>query len=338
MLKRVALVITIVGTPLALTAEQSNDRAGTFQDVARAMSEAMRLHHYDPAALADPAYVATKEAMAALAARVQSREDFVRGANAVWHDGPFSHVDLQVAQASADETAAYLDTLRVGGGGARLTWNSEVAVLTVTTMMGVDTIEEITAAYADIAGKGARALIIDLRENGGGAFAVKPLVGHLIDAPVDAGVFVSRKWAMEMDRAPTQRDVSSLPPWEGWTLTSFWRDVEANRLTRVQFQPTAPLFSGPVYVLVSQRTASAAELAADVLRSSGRAVLVGQTTAGEMLTQKVFDLPQGLQVFLPIGDYYSLRSGRIEGVGVMPHVQSEADSAMAVALSLAARR
>jgi hypothetical protein len=36
----------------------------------------------------------------------------------------------------------------------------------------------------------AERLIIDLRRNGGGAFAVVPLIAHLIDDPIDAGLFV----------------------------------------------------------------------------------------------------------------------------------------------------
>ena len=87
-------------------------------------------------------------------------------------------------------------------------------------------------------------------------------------------------------------------------------------------------------MLINHRTASAAELAADALLAPGRAVLVGEKTGGQMLSQKMYDLPQGLQLFLPIADYYSFHSGRIEGVGVMPQVVVDSDKAMEKTLEL----
>jgi C-terminal processing protease CtpA/Prc len=295
----------------------------------------MEQHLYDPGLTQTQAYRATEARVAALARTAPTREAFVAGFNDIWAEGPFSHVRLGAARANAAETAAFLDTMRVGEG-ARLAWEGDVAILTVTTMMGVDTIEQIEAAYTEIAARGAQALIIDLRDNEGGAFAVRPLVAHVLAAPLDAGAFVSRVWAAEMDRAPTRADVRDVPPWEGWSLVGFWRDVESARVTWLRFEPAAPAYEGPVYVLVGPRTASAAELAADAFAASGRAVLVGGRTAGRMLSQKPYDLPEGLQVFLPIADYYAFHSGRIEGAGIAPHVV--ADDAMVEALTLARRR
>ncbi|MBK7902596.1 MAG: hypothetical protein IPJ97_06240 [Proteobacteria bacterium] len=47
--------------------------------------------------------------------------------------------------------------------------------------------------------------------------------------------------------------------------------------------------------------------------ANGRAVVVGEQTAGQMLSQKPYDLTEGLQLYLPIADYVSIRAGRIEG-------------------------
>jgi hypothetical protein len=336
--KSMAAVMAAVCVSAGLAAAQNNASASTFETAAAAMTETMRRHHYNPAALLDPAYAAAERAVTALAARAQTHQEFVNAVNAIWRNGPFSHVNLQIAKSSAGATAAYLDTMNVGGNGARLTWTGDIAVLTVTTMMGADTIEQITAAYQEIATQNARALIVDLRENPGGAFAVRPLIGHILRQPFDAGAFVSRQWAREGSRAPTRADIEQSTPWDGWTLTAFWRDAEGNPLTRIRFDPLTPHFDGPIAVLVSGRTASAAELAADAFRASGRAVLVGEKTAGKMLSQKVFDLPQGLQVFLPIADYYSLASGRIEGAGLAPDVPADSASAMVMALERLTKR
>lgn len=303
---------------------------------ADAINDAMRRHHYDPAALQTTEYKLIETQVRELGWTAQSREAFVADFNALWRNGPFSHVNLATARASAAETAAYLDQMRVGEG-ATLAWQGDIAVLTVTTMMGVDTIEQIDAACAEIAAAGARALIIDLRANEGGAFAVRPLLEHVVAEPLDAGAFVSRRWAEKMRRAPAKPDVARVAPWRGWSLEAFWRDVEAELVTRVQFAPTAPHYAGPIYVLVSSRTASAAELAADALAASGRAILIGERTRGAMLSQKPFDLPEGLQIYLPIADYFAFHSGRIEGRGVEPHIRTGASEAMTVAIEKARR-
>jgi C-terminal processing protease CtpA/Prc len=200
-------------------------------------------------------------------------------------------------------------------------------------MMGLDTIEEIDAAYDEIAARGAGKLIIDLRENGGGAFAVLPLVSHLIAEPYDAGAFVARRWNAAHQKPPSRADVVNVAPWTGWSIKAFWADVQHAALVRVQFAPAAPRFSGPVYVLTSTKTASAAELAADALQGAKRALIVGEKTAGEMLSQTMYDVPGGFQLSLPIADYYSLASGRIEGDGVEPDIAVAADEALAAALA-----
>jgi C-terminal processing protease CtpA/Prc len=335
-LKPVAVALAVASVSVACATPDTRPPLETgLQAIASAISETMRAHHYDPAVLASAEYAALEQRVDALAASAPSTEEFITGFNAIWGDGPFSHVDLQVGQASAADTAATLDTIRVGGDGARLSWDDDIAVLTVTTMMGLDTIEQIEAAYAEVDRRGARALIIDLRENRGGAFAIRPLVGHAIETPLDAGVFVSQGWAAERGGYPTREETEEVEPWEGWSIVRFWRDAQKNRFTRVQFAPLSPTYGGPIYVLVGKRTASVAELASDALQASGRASLIGETTAGEMLSQKMYDLPQGLLLSLPIADYYAFHSGRIEGTGVTPDVRSEAESAMGIALGRA---
>ena len=313
------------------------DSRAELEEVAEEISELMREHHFDSSVENDPAYIAMQQRVRELAESSSSRSEFVSEFNAIWQDGPFSHVRLSVAQSTAQEMAVYLDTIRIGGGGAVLKWDDDVAILEVKTMMGLDTIEEIDAAFDEIAARRARALIVDLRENEGGAFAVKPLLAHVLREPVDGGVFVSRRWTEKNARYPTLEETQRTKPWQGWSIRTFWKDLQTLELIRMQISPSEPVFDGPVYVLVSGKTASAAELAADAFSASGRAVLIGETTAGEMLSQTFFDLPQGLQLSLPVGDYYAFHSGRIEGQGVQPHIVIDADQAMQTAKKLVGR-
>ena len=320
------LVLAIIG--ICITGLSHAD----YSEVGAAINETMRAYHYNPAELDTPEYRRIEAAVTELADVATSDEEFMQGFRGIWENGPFSHVEINVAQQSADDLANYLDKMRIGGGGALLTWRDDVAVLTVSTMMGLDTIEEIDTAYAEIAERETSALIIDLRENGGGAFAILPLVSHLLTKPIDAGSFVSQPWNAVYNREPNRADLEVVDPWQGWSIKTFWADVQTDALTRVSFLPTEPVFDGPVYVLTSKRTASAAELATDALKGANRAIIIGENTAGEMLSQKIYDLPGGLQLSLPIADYYSAVNGRIEGVGIKPDIVTDAADALDVAL------
>jgi carboxyl-terminal processing protease len=311
---------------------------GELSEVPEAIHAALEAHVYDPGMLESSAYREIRHRTERLARDSRDPGQFVDSFNQLWQDGPFSHVRIQQADQDAESLARTLDALRVGGAGARLEWRDDIAILTVDTMMGLDTIEQIDLAYEQVATKRPRALVIDLRNNDGGAFAVKPLVGHLLVEPLDAGAFMSRRWAEAQPGLPTRGQVLAVAPWEGWSIASFWDDVQESALTRVRFAPIAPHYGGPVYVLVSRRTASAAELAADALKALGRTTLVGERTAGEMLSQKPYDLPGGLALFLPIADYFSLRKGRIEGHGLEPDVEVPAGEALDEALRQARGR
>ena len=329
-----ALIVLLLSASVASNADEQVDPKTHYPSVAAAINTKMRTYHYDPDELDTHEYLRIEGAISALGKSATSDEQFTEGFREIWSGGPFSHVTINKAQQSADDLADYLDTLRIGGGGASLRWHDNVAILTVNTMMGLDTIEEIDAAYATIAERDASGLIIDLRENGGGAFAVLPLVSHLLAEPVDAGVFVSQPWNSAHDREPTKADLESVEPWEGWSIKTFWADVQTNPVTRISFSPVQPVFDGPVYVLTSKHTASAAELATDALRVAARVTIIGERTAGEMLSQTIFDIPGGFHLSLPIADYYSVAHGRIEGVGIKPDIAVEAAQALDTALEI----
>jgi carboxyl-terminal processing protease len=332
---RTFLTATLMATSLTACLHAQTPDPIDLPALAQEIDATLQAYHYDPSELTGSEYFAARDAVNRLAETATDQQAFLDGFRAIWSDGPYSHVLLQPGRGSAADTAAFLDTMEVGAGAVNLSWDGDIAILEVTTMMGVDTILAIDQAYDDIRDQNAGGLIIDLRENGGGAFAVKPLIEHVITTPVDAGAFVARAWNAERDQAPTLADAADVEPWQGWSILSFWDHVQTEALTRLRFEPDGAGFEGPVYVLTSARTASAAELAADALKASGRATLIGETTAGEMLSQSLFDMPGGLHFYLPIADYYSFAHGRIEGRGVEPHQSVPAVDAMTRALELA---
>ena len=316
----------------------SNKKSKLFNQELTSLSDSisrlMHKYHYNPKELSLNEYVVLEKKVMGLAKTAQSKEEFIKGFNEFWKDGPFSHVTLKLTEKNADEMAEFLDTMRVGDQSVSLQWKNKIAILTVNTMMGLDTKERVFEAYREIAKNETESLIIDLRNNSGGTFAGVPLVAHVLTDTIDAGIFVSRKWWENNNREPKLEDIQDVTPWKGWSLRSFWKDVQEVPLTRVRFAPMYPHFDNPVYVLISKKSASATEFAIDAFAHEKKVTIIGQTTAGEMLSQKMFDLPYGFQLSLPIAEYYSTRIGRIEGKGVKPDILIDQSVAMDVAISL----
>lgn len=333
-LTSVLLFIILISNVFGQKLEQTSSQEFNPKTAVKNIDELMHTYLYDRDILDSREYKIIQQSVKELSINSNTKREFIDGFNKLWYEGPFSHVRLAEAKQSAEKLADYFDTMDVKGKGAELSWVDSIAILTVHTMMGLNTIEQINDAYDKIIKNNAKALIIDLRNNPGGAFAVKPLVGHLLDKEYDAGIFLSNIWTRNNDGLPSKEYINGLDPWRGWSIKSFWRDAQEMGVLRIVMEPMQPNYSGPVYVLISKKTASAAELATDILLSSGRATLIGETTEGAMLSQKMYDLPQGLQHSLPIADYYSSKSGRIEGVGVKPNIMIKSEKAMDKAVEM----
>nr|PZN90078.1 MAG: hypothetical protein DIU52_09795 [bacterium] len=67
-------------------------------------------------------------------------------------------------------------------------------------------------------------------------------------------------------------------------------------------------------------------------RGTGRATLVGERTAGAMLSSEEIPLGDGWTLLLPTADFYTPDGKRIEGRGVEPVIASPSARALEVAL------
>ncbi|MGD9965796.1 MAG: S41 family peptidase [Hyphomonadaceae bacterium] len=237
------------------------------------------------------------------------------------------------ADGSAAERLARADAATGGEGAVSLEWRDTAAILAVNTMSGADTITRIDAAFDEIVARTGTKLIIDLRRNTGGAFAVRTLIGHLIRTPLDAGVFVSRLWYAGHDAEPLPSDWTSAAPWTGYSVREFLPFMLARPLTAHRIEPLRPHFAGRVYVLTSARSLSAAEIAADAMRAGCGATIIGEQTPGAVLSSKRFDIAGGFHLIVPVADYYSISSGRLEGAGVAPDISVAAEQALEIALA-----
>ncbi|MCK7592056.1 S41 family peptidase [Pseudomarimonas salicorniae] len=92
----------------------------------------------------------------------------------------------------------------------------------------------------------------------------------------------------------------------------------------------------PLYILIDQKSASAAEMAAYSARRLGRATLVGETTRGAGNGAMLHDL--GLGFALLISEWRNLSGPGWEGKGVQPDVESPGPEALDTALELIRRQ
>jgi hypothetical protein len=153
-----------------------------------------------------------------------------------------------------------------------------------------------------------RALIVDVRRNGGGSpVSVAHLVSYFLDAkePVHINSFIWRS-----------------PGTETYRTDEFWS--------------TPPPFSyagKPVYVLTSERTFSGGEELAYDMQVMGLGALVGETTGGGANPGGGAPLAAGLSMFVPGGRAENPITGtNWEGVGVTPDVETPSADALKVAL------
>ncbi|HEY9684667.1 MAG TPA: S41 family peptidase [Oculatellaceae cyanobacterium] len=84
-------------------------------------------------------------------------------------------------------------------------------------------------------------------------------------------------------------------------------------------------YDKPVVVLINRGSRSGKELLASALKNSGRAKLIGETTAGYVLAGRLFPINNRMSLYLAVDDIY-LNGVRIEGKGVSPDIVVPDDS------------
>ena len=176
----------------------------------------------------------------------------------------------------------------------------------------------IDRAMADLAG--ARALIIDLRANGGGGeVSFRRLLGHLFPVATELTAIAWRQCAPP---PPERPDACT--------------HAEPRLERRFTDQPGRPAFPDRrVFVLVSAASFSAAEAFAFELQAQRRGVVIGELTPGGGNPSAGMDLESELVVIMPIGRMVPADGRGWEGIGVTPDIALPAAEALAKARSLA---
>jgi carboxyl-terminal processing protease len=142
--------------------------------------------------------------------------------------------------------------------------------------------------------RGARGLVVDLRNNGGGeAEAMTEIASAFLPTGSSLGRFMDRTGRTAF--APQTRAAMLFA-------------AEAVALLRV-----------PVVILTSEKTSSAAEIFVATVKEQGRATVIGGPTCGCVLAiRRRHTLPDGGALDISEMDYRTATGKRLEGTGVRP--------------------
>jgi hypothetical protein len=174
----------------------------------------------------------------------------------------------------------------------------------------------------------AKTLIFDLRNHHGGGIdeqdAIFPYLYSqktpLVRMAIAKDVYEER--GFPMSDSPTMELVS-----EGDKMVATHSAIPGE---------DTPLRKAKVYLLVSNKTASAAEHFSLALKSTGRATLIGEATAGANHFGGPRPLNDHFAAWLPIGRTYDIKTGQDwEGSGISPDIAVDPKQALVVALEKA---
>jgi carboxyl-terminal processing protease len=156
---------------------------------------------------------------------------------------------------------------------------------------------EVYAALRRLQKRGAKAYVLDLRDNGGGLVSEAQLIASafLTDGPI---------------------------------VTTRGRAVKEQTL-RATGDPIIP--KAPMTVLVNGGTASASEIVTGALQDRDRAKVVGTETFGKGVFQEVIELSNGGALDITAGQYFTPKGrnlggkGVATGKGIIPDVKAKDD-------------
>ena len=196
-------------------------------------------------------------------------------------------------------------------------------------MVGVEVANEISRAIEEL-GR-IDNLIIDLRGNTGGGIGALRVMSLLTPDRIPVGFALDRKRVTpNLDSEKLQfRRFDAIPASKSalWPLALKFAPamltkkpvvLETEGLGRKEFH-------GSIVLLVDRHTASAAEMIVAFARENKLARIVGENTAGRLLSATSVKVGQGFRLALPTGAYYTWRGSVLEGTPIEPDERVEFD-------------
>jgi C-terminal processing protease CtpA/Prc len=189
-------------------------------------------------------------------------------------------------------------------------------------MVGVEVANEISRAIEGL-GK-IDSLIIDLRGNTGGGIGALRVMSLLTPSRIPVGFALDKKRVTPNLDSEKQRfrRFHAIPASKKalWMLTLQFAPamlaktpivLETEGLGRKEFH-------GQVTLLVNRHTASAAEMIVAFARENNLARIVGEMTAGKLLSATSVKVGHGFRLALPTGAYHTWNGTVLEGMPIEP--------------------
>lgn len=202
-----------------------------------------------------------------------------------------------------------------------------VAYIRFTAFMSTD--EEVAAVRKFMSEHSdAKTFIFDLRNHHGGRLGEMDVIFPYL--------FAEKTPLVTMEMRRSIFDAQGSPFGDAPTL-EIVKDASYMRATHYALPGKAtPARDATVYLLTSNRTGSAAEHFSLAFKSTGRATLIGEATAGANHFGGMTGVGKNFAAFIPVGRTFDTKTGKDwEGEGVAPHVAVDPTQALIVALEKA---
>ncbi len=151
------------------------------------------------------------------------------------------------------------------------------------------TAEDFKNKYQELEKQGIKSLIIDLRNNGGG----------IVDEALKIADFI-----LEKDQV-------------------ILYEVDKHNKEEVEKSKNDPIIKMPVVILTNKNTASSSEILAGALKDNGKAKIVGTTTFGKGVIQKLMQLIDGSGLKITSEEYLTPNRTKINKIGIEPDEKVE---------------
>ncbi len=189
-------------------------------------------------------------------------------------------------------------------------------------MVGVEVANAISSAVEELGA--VESLMIDLRGNTGGGVGALRVMSLLTPEQIPVGFALDRRRVtknLDSEKLTFPRfsriPVSTKALWP--LALKFAPAMLAKKPIVLQTEGLGKKpFHGRVVLLVNRHTASAAEMIVAFARENELATIIGETTAGRLLSATSVKVGKNFRLALPTGAYYTWAGTILEGTPIVP--------------------